>query len=720
MNTNSTQFRAFFGAAMVLLLWLAVPAQTGEMYNGWPLPSATGLQVDSEPTFTDFQPFLVLFPGHSEQSGRTALESAGCEVIGYLSGDWWLVYSKPETDFRTTSALARINGIFPLNPEWKAAPALRTLLPEAAGETIRLIIYARSLSLGLRESIAEAGGSVTSVPLTPGKARLGVGVPFERLQSFLDHLSDRPEVYLIQPGAGAEALNDHASRILQNGQSLIESRPLWDRGLYGQGQVIAVLDTGLDYDSCYFAEADGSAPPLVFGVTGEGTPDLSRRKVLIYNLLYHDDFGASPTDFDNQGHGTLVAGNALGSSLADPRGRDARNGIAPEARLVVQDAGFTTYDDCSDLAALGCPVVDLSPFLEQAYAQGARIHNNSWGDRENYTPGNTYTGPTADMDEAVWHYPDLTIVCAAGNAGAWDTVASPSVGKNVLSVGACGSPSYSGNENTLAGFSSRGWASDGRIKPDLIAPGMTSTSSSDRHILTQNCTLSLVQGTSMASPVTAGCVALVRQYFAEGWYPTGRANPVNALNASAALVKAVLIAGAQNMTGVTGYPPSREEGWGRIQLNHSLYFSGTARRLIVVDRWSEFSVSGAEPYTLTISTGGATGAGPLKIVLVWTDYPGNPAAAIALVNDLDLEVRNLSTGLVYYGNNLSGGFSTTGTVLDRLNNVEVVALPESTSGFFEVEVRPFQIVEPVQGFALVIAGDVLETTSLTDNWSDYR
>jgi hypothetical protein len=139
-----------------------------------------------------------------------------------------------------------------------------------------------------------------------------------------------------------------------------------------------------------------------------------------------------------------------------------------------------------------------------------------------------------------------------------------------------------------------------------------------------------------------------------------------------------------------------------------------------VDRWSEFSVSGAESHTLTISTGGKSGSGPLKIVLAWTDYPGNPAAAVALVNDLDLAVRNISTGQVYYGNNLSSGLSTTGTALDRLNNVEVVALPESTSGFFEVEVRPFQIVEPAQGFALVIAGDVMETSSLVDGWSDYR
>src|SRR5438128_1624652 len=66
--------------------------------------------------------------------------------------------------------------------------------------------------------------------------------------------------------------------------------PLTDRGLNGAGQIVAVLDTGVDYDNCYFAEADGSRPPINTGtpVGGYGWTniDLSRRKIVAYDFLY--------------------------------------------------------------------------------------------------------------------------------------------------------------------------------------------------------------------------------------------------------------------------------------------------------------------------------------------------------------------------------------------------------------------------------------------------
>src|SRR5947209_8108469 len=66
--------------------------------------------------------------------------------------------------------------------------------------------------------------------------------------------------------------------------------PLYDHGIFGQRQIIAILDTGLDWDSCYFAEPDGSRPPINTG-TAEGglsstNVDTSRRKVIAYDFLY--------------------------------------------------------------------------------------------------------------------------------------------------------------------------------------------------------------------------------------------------------------------------------------------------------------------------------------------------------------------------------------------------------------------------------------------------
>ena len=443
--------------------------------------------------------------------------------------------------------------------------------------------------------------------------------------------------------------------------------------------------------------------------TGIGSPDTSRRKVIIYDFLYSGDYAGRPTDFDNQGHGTLVGGNALGSNISFPFSESLRNGMAPAAQLVVQDGGYIGADNCSDLPALGCPVIDLTPILDQAYGQGARFHNNSWGDRENYMPQNTYTAPTADMDDATWRNPEFLVVCAAGNSGPGnDTVGSPSVGKNVISAGATQSPTLGGSAESIAGFSSRGWASDGRIKPDVTAPGQTSTSTSDSNVTTNNCGTGNAQGTSMASPVTAGCAALVRQYFTEGWHPSGTKQTSDSLIPSAALVKAVLINGASDMTGVTGPPPNRTEGWGRVHLDNSLYFAGDQRRLIVDDRQALYSSTSDTVYCLRFDSGGTTSAGMLKITLVWTDYPATPGATIALVNDLDLEVVDLATSTTYRGNQINTvtGLTDPGGLADTLNNVEQVVLAADTAGEFEVRVRPSLIAEPSQGFALVVSGDV--------------
>ena len=61
-------------------------------------------------------------------------------------------------------------------------------------------------------------------------------------------------------------------------------------------------------------------------------------------------------------------------------------------------------------------------------------------------------------------------------------------------------------------------------------------------------------GTSFSSPVIAGCAALVRQYFEEGWYPCGYKNCGNPIYPTGSLVKAVLMNGAQTLTMVQNVP----------------------------------------------------------------------------------------------------------------------------------------------------------------------
>ena len=129
-----------------------------------------------------------------------------------------------------------------------------------------------------------------------------------------------------------------------------------------------------------------------------------------------------------------------------------------------------------------------------------------------------------------------------------------------------------------------------------------------------------------------------------------------------------------------------------------------------------------EPYTKTIQAGGDASAGPVKITLVWTDFPGDPAASVALVNDLDLVASASGGGAVYRGNNIDpvSGLSLAGGVADQLNNVEMIVLPADTSGEFVVRIEPTLIVESPQGFALVVSGDVgEESVSSATVWWMY-
>ena len=128
--------------------------------------------------------------------------------------------------------------------------------------------------------------------------------------------------------------------------------PIFDQGIRGEGQVIAVLDSGCDIDMCYFRDPAGM-PPLNTGF--DTVVDTSRRKVIAYDFLWSGDDPVDPLDFDSNDHGTHVAGSAAGDDLANPIAHDPGDGMAPAAKLVIQDGGFAS-DACSDFPALGCPV----------------------------------------------------------------------------------------------------------------------------------------------------------------------------------------------------------------------------------------------------------------------------------------------------------------------------------------------------------------------------
>jgi hypothetical protein len=256
----------------------------------------------------------------------------------------------------------------------------------------------------------------------------------------------------------------------------------------------------------------------------------------------------------------------------------------------------------------------------------------------------------------------------------------------------------------MASFSSCGPTADGRRKPEVTMPGSNIVSANaDNNTASNNCNTQSLSGTSMASPGAAGVTALIRQYYTDGWYPTGSKNSANGFIPSAALMRATLVNSAVNMTGTTAIPANCQ-GWGRVLLENALFFTGQTRKLWVKDNAPAFptgSTSSDQTFTFTVTAGEA-----LKVTLVWTDFPSTPAANPNINNDLDLIVAGPSG--TFLGNVFSGGASATGGTADRRNTLEQVLVAAPAAGTYTVTVRSFNIPNGPQPFALVLTGNAVE------------
>ncbi len=501
-------------------------------------------------------------------------------------------------------------------------------------------------------------------------SRVLIQVAADTLAASLITLAQAGEVEWIEPYIPPELDNDKAAGVVQSPDAA--GVPLWDRGLTGSGQVVGIGDTGLDVDMIFFWDDSAGLP--------SATVNPNQRKV----ISYHDLAGTG--DWDGHDHGTHVAGTIAGKS---PSANSAFNGLAYDAKLVIQDIG-------SGGSLTGIPV-DLNSYFQQAYDDGARIHSNSWGSEVN----GTYTAFAQDADEFMWHHPDFLIVFSAGNSGPTiGSVGSPGTAKNVVTSGA-GENDHSGyNIDNVASYSSQGPTIDGRIKPTVVAPGhYLFSADNDGTITSFNIGVQAMSGTSMSAPAHAGSAALIRQYFSDGFYPSGSHSAADSLLPSGALLRAALINSATAMNGAYtgGAIPSTGQGWGRIVLDNTLFFDGDDHSLFIDDQTAGLSTGETQTYTFS-----GQGDQPVKVTLAWTDYQASLSAGLQLVNDLDLIVTT-PTGS-YRGNVFSNGISSSGGDADRRNVEEVVWLPAPGQGLYTISVTAHTVPVGPQPFALVITG----------------
>jgi len=526
--------------------------------------------------------------------------------------------------------------------------------------------------------------------------------------SKLQQLAESSAVLWIEPAPHFKLNDEIATKIVAGDDGNAATyATVHQLGYTGAGVKVAVADSGLDS-----------------GDTNVMHPDIAGR----VTALFH--YGALEDAADEHSHGTHCAGIIAGSGATgevDDNGFLFGLGVAPGASLIGQRlfdaAGAYTYTNAS-----------FEQLTRDAKLAGADIASNSWGDD---TQGR-YDLSAMEFDALVrdavsdayaTNDQPYIIEFSAGNAGpGGQTIGSPAVAKNVIATGAAQNDRpdllvYGDGPDAMADFSSRGPCEDGRIKPDVTAPGtwiasLRSIFANDENAWGEISPNYMYQGgTSQAGPHVSGAAAVFVQYW--------RALNTNA-TPSPALVKAALINSATDMdetaigsTGLdengdpieAGFPqdanpvPNNDEGWGRVDLPNLI---GSTRNFQFVDQ--TILLTNTQVFEQRILIGSAEE--PLKITLTYTDVPGSPVAVPALVNDLDLEVL-APDGRVYHGNQFNDGESIADvTAFDTINNVEAIHLAAPVPGEYIVRIRARNVVMDArrdtgaidQDFALVVSG----------------
>ncbi len=372
----------------------------------------------------------------------------------------------------------------------------------------------------------------------------------------------------------------------------------------------------------------------------------------------HQDFDNRVQVMDGSGsasHATHVAGTMLGSgSLSEEMRIESTQGMAPKASLRSYD---WTDDELEmiDEALGGLTTSNHSYGLSAGviYTNGAYLFLGREDEAEDYGYG-FYGEYDAYRDEIVYNLPHYLPVWAAGNDGnnpgleegtshyvwngsgyvvstrerkascwtGYDCISEGSIAKNILTVGAIYKAPYNAqpSDYRITDFSSKGPADDGRIKPDIVAPGHSIVSTNNGGgYFSQN-------GTSMATPVVTGGIALIQE--------SAKKHLKKQLQAST--VKALVINTAKE-AGNEG--PDYHFGWGVFDAFESVKSIENNGKGSLIE---EYTLNTNETKTFYVTSSGSEA---LKVTIAWTDVPGIPSdepvlndRRAMLINDLDLRI----------------------------------------------------------------------------------
>ena len=392
----------------------------------------------------------------------------------------------------------------------------------------------------------------------------------------------------------------------------------------------------------------------------------------------HIDTKGRVTSFSvqpNGTHGDMTTGIAMGAGNLNPDYR----GMAAGAYLYYYDIGGYPHiaNAVSNLTNRGVVITSTS------FSEGCNAG---------------YTSTTRFVDQQTRLNQELLHVFSAGNSSGsncgygassgvvnWGTITGGrKQGKAVI---ATANLFYN---SAITTSSSRGPATDGRIKPDISANGTNQMSTN------ANNTYQVGGGTSAASPGIAGLAAQMYQ----GYRALNSGN-----DPESGLIKAAMLNTARDLGNVG---PDFTFGWGRVNAHRAM-------SLIEQNRYLSSTVSqnGNNSHTITVGAN----VEELKVMVYWTDFEATTNAAQALVNNIDLKVvtpggDTLLPWILNPAPNAAAITSPATKGIDNLNNMEQVQVDTVNAGTYTILVNGKTIPQGPQKYYILweTRDDAIEVT----------
>jgi subtilisin family serine protease len=595
---------------------------------------------------------------------RAELDDLGATILGSHSGALKVKLPRGEAQLRAIADLPYVEWVALSQPEQKMSIPLQQALTELASPDDRYPIvvnlFDQDPDQNFRRNLESAGVAVMDwhpdlLAYTAVASRFAI-----------ESIVARDFVLFVELIPSGRSLHSQSTPTI--GADYIRPGPGLTSGRYdGDSTILGIMDSGF----------------MLGGGAAVAHQDLNRNGC---GINFTTD--AAGVWNDENGHGSHVLGTIIGTGTADSRFKGMATGVGNTNRI----RAAKVFDSAGNFA--GQWVLDAMDYMDDATSCEAGrpdVVNFSGG-----TNNCTLIGTDAlsrKLDSKTWDFDQLYVISAGNSGPNPTTVCSPGVAKDALTVGNVLDFDYLAVGDIWTS-SSRGPTGDGRMKPNLVAPGRWVTSV-DAGTTNQYLTIS---GTSMAAPHVSGLVATLMDHYADF---TGRPSLTRAWLMATSLLHNDTTSPDDNDTGGTrpnyglGRVSSRTAHW---ENNNSSGWDGS---------WSWSSVTSSNYIYRDVTV--PSGARRLVVAMTWDEPAASSGASQAVIDDIDLWIdRGVDcTGTL----GRCGEWNSDSTT----DNVEYIIINNPSAATYRIKATPWSVSagRPVGLGIVVVRGDTTPDTSLS-------